>query len=136
MRLYIRHKIFLLGFGLTLFLVVVAFIASFFTYKNRIESKYDESLKTSVEVAADWFSDLKSKAESYSTAESRSDVIYYVVDTYEKMVADDPNYPTDESLENYYKYFNSNYYLDKIFLNKIHIQNFHHKQMKYLIKGL
>lgn len=109
MRLYIRHKIFLLGFGLTLFLVIVAFVTSFFTYKNRVESKYDENLKTSVDVAADWLSDLRAKAESYSTAESRSDVVNYVVDTYEKIVADDPNYPTDTSLEEYYNYFNSMY---------------------------
>lgn len=109
MRLYIRHKIFLLGFGLTLFLVIVAFVASFFTYKNRVESKYDENLKTSIDVAADWLSDLRAKVESYSTSESRSDVVNYVIDTYETIVADDPNYPKNTSLEEYYNYFNSKY---------------------------
>ena len=93
MRLYIRQKIFLLGFGLTFVLVFLAFILSFFTYKNRIEKKNNDTINLSLDVSKDWFSDLNYKNESYSTAESRSDVFNYILEMYNKVVANDENYP-------------------------------------------
>ena len=112
MRLNIRQKIFLLGFGLTFILVLLAFITSFFTYKNRVEKKYDDTLKLSIEVANDWFSDIKvgNESESYKTLDSRSDVVEYIVKTYTNFVADDETYPDlNESNEELYKYLSTIY---------------------------
>ncbi len=111
MRLNIRQKIFLLGFGLTFILVFLAFITSFFTYKNRVEKKYDDTLKLSIEVANDWFSDINVGSESYKTLDSRSDVVEYIVKTYTKFVADDETYPdlNNKSNEELYKYLSTIY---------------------------
>ena len=111
MRLNIRQKIFLLGFGLTFILVFLAFITSFFSYKNRVEKKYDDTLKLSIEVANDWFSDIKVGSESYKTLDSRSDVVEYIVKTYTNFVADDETYPdlNNKSNEELYKYLSTIY---------------------------
>ena len=111
MRLNIRQKIFLLGFGLTFILVFLAFITSFFSYKNRVEKKYDDTLKLSIEVASDWFSDIKVGSESYKTLDSRSDVVEYIVKTYTNFVADDETYPdlNNKSNEELYKYLSTIY---------------------------
>ena len=111
MRLNIRQKIFLLGFGLTFILVLLAFITSFFSYKNRVEKKYDDTLKLSIEVANDWFSDIKVGSESYKTLDSRSDVVEYIVKTYTNFVADDETYPdlNNKSNEELYKYLSTIY---------------------------
>ena len=109
MRLYIRQKIFLLGFGLTFVLIILAFVTSFFTYKNRVEKKYDETIQISLDVASDWFSDLRVSSDSYSTEESRSDVFNYIVNTYKKYVSVDEKYPDGSNEEELYKYLLSSY---------------------------
>lgn len=113
MRIYIRTKIFILGFGLTLVLVLLAFMASFFSYKSRVESKYEDSVKLSLSLTSDWLSDIRTE-ESYSTSESRSDVFNYIVNTYNDLVSTDKNYPSEtadnETIYNYLKTYYSDLY--------------------------
>jgi len=110
MRLNIRHKLLILGLGLTLILVSFAYLLSFNYYKKKVQKRYDESLDLSIELAQNWLKEAFSVREPYSTENDRKDLYNYIIDVYSDNLENDENYPTITDYDLQYEYLQGIYH--------------------------